>query len=290
MLSKDKCVKCNDKCVYKTNSFLFCRGHFNEYIFGKVKRILKSYSLPNTKKILALSGGKDSTLLFYILSKLGYDFSPIYIDFGFCPKTTNFISKLSLYFKKEIIIITDRDYNIKVKDIIEKSKTNPCVLCSSIRRYILNDYAYKNGFDVIITGHNLTDIINQTLNNIKNSFLLGFKNTTPYLRSNKKLIARLKPLYLVTDNEAKTFVKINKIPFLRLKCKYFKGFFFKKYINLMEKENIDVLIKMAFSLINLSKIVEEIKSVKLFADKECSICGYPSTSDICYFCKIKKYC
>jgi uncharacterized protein (TIGR00269 family) len=287
MTINNRCDKCNEKPVYKTKYLLLCKGHFNEYIFGKVARVLKKYTKPSTKKLLALSGGKDSTVLVYILSKLNYDFTPIYIDFDFSEKNKKFIFNLSSYFKKEVIIVKDIDYKIKIKEIIKNSNSNPCVICSTARRYILNDYAFKNNFEVILTGHNLTDTINQALNNIKNNFILGFKNTTPYLNSGIKLVSRLKPLYFLTDRETKLFAKINKIPYFKSKCPYFKEFFFKKYINKMEKNDESVLLKMGYSFISFSKIIEEIKKDKLSSDKECKICGYPSTADTCSFCQMK---
>jgi tRNA(Ile)-lysidine synthase TilS/MesJ len=285
MSINNRCDKCNEKPIYKTKSLSLCKGHFNEYIFGKVARVLKKYTKPSTKKLLALSGGKDSSVLFYILLKLNYDFAPIYIDFGFSEKNTKFIAEISSYFKKDIIIIKDTDYQIKIKKIIKNSNSNPCVICSTARRHILNDYAYKNGFEVILTAHNLTDIVNQAFNNIKNNFILGFKNTTPYLSSNTKLVSRLKPLYFVTELESKIFAQTNKIPYFKSRCKYFKGFFFKKYINGMEKEDLNILLKMGYSLINFSKIIEGIKNEKI-SDRFCKICGYLSSNDICSFCRI----
>lgn len=285
------CIKCREKSVFVSNKISFCKGHFNEYIFGKSVKILKKYINRKTKILLALSGGKDSVLCFYILNKLGYDFTPVYIDFETDNKNSELIKKLSRYFKREIIFLKSSDYSVNIKKLIQqKSNSNPCVICSTVRRYILNDYAFKNKYEIIATGHNLTDSLNQALSNIKNNFFLGFKNITPFLKSvnEKKLAGRIKPLYLVTDREAEIFVKLNKIPYFKGKCIYFKGFFFKKYINLMEKENQSVLLNMTNSLVNFSILFDKIKTNIEIPERICKLCGYPSTDNICSFCKITK--
>lgn len=286
------CSKCQKTPVFESKETLLCKGHFNEYIFGKASKVLRKYANKKSKILLALSGGKDSVCCFYILSRLGYDFTPVYLDFNFNKKNLRFIKKLSDKFKKEIIVLKSLDYGLDIKKLIDKKfGSNPCVICSTARRYILNDYGVKNKFELISTGHNLTDAINQALNNIKNNFFLGFKNITPFLKpqKEKKLLGRIKPLYLATDNEIKFFMEINDIPYFKGKCPYFKGFFFKKYINNMEKENKDILIKMAYSLANFSSVIEKTKDNIFVSDKLCKLCGYPSSGDICSFCKITKY-
>ncbi len=283
-----KCIKCQKNLIVSI-LYPLCRGHFNEYIYGKVSKILNRYIDRKSKILLALSGGKDSTALFFILKKLNYNFTPVYLEFDISKDNVIFIEKLKKKYKMDIIILYDRDYGISVKKTIErKSLSNPCTICSTARRYILNDYAIKNNYDVIATGHNMSDILNQALNNIKNNFWLGFKNTTPYLphKKEEKIVSRIKPFYLITDREIKLFNKINKIPYFKGKCRYFKGFLFKKHIEKIEKENYQVLENMSNSLMNFSTMMEVLKKNLNIPQRTCTICDYPTTDTICSFCKL----
>lgn len=291
------CIKCKSESVFNSLGISLCKGHFNEYVFGKVDKTLKKFKISKKSKILvALSGGKDSVNCLYLLKKLYFEnIEAIHIktDFGF-------YSEKSYKYSRRIAEILDIKLNvldlskgldISVSKLIDSQKKNPCNVCSTVRRYFLNKFAFENKFEFIATGHTLSDVINQMMNNVKNNFLLGFKNLSPVLFGDEKLklVARLKPLFFVSDLENKIFLKMNKIPYYSGKCPYFKDKTFKKYINKMEKDRREDLNKMAYSLIQMSRFFYDLKELKI-ETKNCKICGYPGVSEICKFCRLFSSC
>ena len=73
-----KCIKCGKKEVLSS----FCRSHFIDYLEKKVRKTIRQHKLIPRKKNLgvAVSGGKDSTVLLYMLHKFGYKPIGITID------------------------------------------------------------------------------------------------------------------------------------------------------------------------------------------------------------------
>ena len=73
-----KCVKCGKEELCSG----FCKTHIKRYFEEKVKKTIKKFQLFSHKdKIaVAVSGGKDSTVLLYVLHKLKYNVTGITVD------------------------------------------------------------------------------------------------------------------------------------------------------------------------------------------------------------------
>lgn len=119
------------------------------------------------KILLAISGGQDSILLIKSLDNLkNYSINKkirityIYIDHQWKNNSNKQIKHLINYLKSknnEIII-----YQINKITLSEKE-------CRQYRYNIIIQYAISNKYQLIITGHNLTDKIETFINNISRS-------------------------------------------------------------------------------------------------------------------------
>ncbi len=279
------CQQCSNKAAVVTTAYSRCEKHFTEYVIAKVFKIIKKYEIDKRLKILlAYSGGKDSSVALFILKKLGFiNIQPVFIKLDF-----DFFNSIAYDIEKDIKIIDiKKEFDISANSIKSKTNSSFCKICSTIKRYFLNHYAYTNGYDLIVTGHNMSDIITSAFLNIKNNFFLGFSNLSPYLQSKKelKLVARLKPLFFLTDFEIKKFAEINSVKHSLFKCQYSINNFFKKHLSNIENEDYTTVEKMANSLIEFSKKVDHYVDLMKIKSIACSLCGYPSTSGICSFCK-----
>lgn len=283
-----KCIKCNDLSVYQTTSYSFCKGHFNEYFFAKIEKVIKRSKIPKDSKILiAYSGGKDSSTINFVFKKLGFkSIKTVYLklDFDFLNENHKKIEEI-----KDINILDiNKIYGVSASLLKTKSNKSYCKICSTIKRYFLNRYAFENNYDIIVTGHNMSDIITSAFLNIKNSFFLGFTNLTPYLlgKNEFKLVARLKPLFYLTDNEIKKFVELNSINFISQDCPNSINSNIKKALRKLEETEYSTLEKMASTLIEFSKKTDEYAKIIGIKTNLCEKCGYPSSSNICGFCKL----
>ncbi|HBD07321.1 MAG TPA: tRNA 2-thiocytidine(32) synthetase TtcA [Syntrophobacteraceae bacterium] len=119
--------------------------------------------------VVAVSGGKDSLLLLWLLRErlarvpIAYELLAVHIDLGFDPEPA---MRLDAFFRKEGFdyrIITT-DYGLRAHG--PENRENPCFLCARLRRTTLFQVAQKAGCAKIAFGHNQDDFIETFFINI----------------------------------------------------------------------------------------------------------------------------
>ena len=266
----------------------------------KVKKTIEKIKLSKKEKILvALSGGKDSTTLAYLLKKFGYNIEGFHINLSmgdYSKKCLDAVKKLC----KELNIKLHL-YNIKeemggsmcyIRTSIQTTNgkgLKNCAICGVIKKWIMNKEARKLKVDKIATGHNLDDECQ--------TFLMNFLKGSPQLSANsgaitknvkdKKFITRIKPLFYVAENDIREYSKKMKLPVVYEKCPCALDSYriqirqFTNSLTTKEKENI---------MKNFDRLSKKIQKLKC-RDSElnyCEICGEPSRKKICKMCEMVK--
>ncbi len=121
------------------------------------------------RMVVAVSGGKDSLLLLWLLRErlrripIRYDLTAVYIDPGFDASAG---SRLEAFFLKEgfdyRIIRTDHGLRAHSPE----NRENPCFLCARLRRTMLFQLARSLNCRKIALGHNQDDLIETFFINI----------------------------------------------------------------------------------------------------------------------------
>ncbi|MDR2601832.1 MAG: tRNA 2-thiocytidine biosynthesis TtcA family protein [Spirochaetaceae bacterium] len=127
-----------------------------------VKAVLEMGLIEDGDRILiAVSGGKDSTILAVTLSRIRaalkkqYDLKAVHISTDFCSCCKK--SVLSERLEKEGVPFDD--VFVPVIGRLKEGRKMNCYWCSTQRRLELIRYAQENGFNVIALGHHLDDVI-----------------------------------------------------------------------------------------------------------------------------------
>src|SRR3989344_5576392 len=201
-----------------------------------VKQTLKKIKLSKKERILlALSGGKDSSVTAYLLKKFGYKIEGFHIDLKIgkysekCLEKVkelcnNLRIKLHVYdIKKEMgsgmcYLRTAIQSNYKQN---KKGQLKNCAICGVIKKWVLNIEARKiKSIDKIATGHNLDDECQTFLLNIFKGSPNLSANSGPITRNltDKKFIPRIKPLFYVAEEDVLAYAKEKKLPFNPEKC------------------------------------------------------------------------
>lgn len=270
----------------------------------EVKKIIDSYALfnKNEKIIVALSGGKDSTSVLYILKKLGYNVEGLMIDLNLGQWSEVHKKNMSLFCKelkiKFHIVDLKKEFGQGIcfikKIVKEKKNLSGCTVCGVIKRWILNKWSKKLSADKIVTGHNLNDECQTILMNfLKGNLYLGI-NSTPMtgisksekinFSIKKNFAQRVKPLFFISESKIKEYSKKMNFPILYDRCPCAIGTYrveTRKWI--LEISDSDKLRIVN----NFQKIIPKLKKKKSFGEiKNCKICGEPSRKDICNACEM----
>lgn len=269
-------------------------------IESKVKKTLKKTGLGKNKKILvALSGGKDSTLTAHLLKKFGFNIEGFHIDLKIgkysndCLKAVKELCKqldikLHIYdIKKEMG--AGMCYLRSSVQSMQKRKNSikNCAVCGVIKKWIMNREARKLKADFIATGHNMDDEAQTFLMNI----LKGSPNLSANIGevtknfSDEKFIPRIKPLFYVSENDIREFAKQKKLPVVYEKCPCSIDSYrvsVREFLDDFSEENKKNILK------NFKRVQNKIKKIKVLELKYCKICKEPSRKNICKKCELLK--
>ena len=289
-----KCRKCGEKAVIKLyqHNLALCKKHFLEFIEERVKKTIHDFQMFEKEDniLVAVSGGKDSLALSYLLHKLGYSISLLHIDLGidgYSDNSRRISENFAQKFKLPLRIISLREeWGGGIKDFSRKTYKSVCSLCGMVKRYYFNKTAYEKGMDVIATGHNLDDMVSALLSN-----LLGWRTSyivkqLPVLPEEGKLKKKVKPLIYLTEREIGAYTFLSGISFLREECPYSREASFLRVKHLLNQIEISSPgTKFTFYrgfLENLHLFQKEERKVNL---NDCLLCGFPTISKVCSFCK-----
>lgn len=142
-----------------------------KWFLSNVKRAIQRYAMiqPDERVAVALSGGKDSMVLLYLLhylqqySHLNFHLCAVHIDCGWAqPKAPlrQLCSQLSIPLSFENSCIAQAIFPER------KPISNPCALCSRLRRGALVQWAAQNQCTKLALGHQRDDFVETAFLNL----------------------------------------------------------------------------------------------------------------------------
>ncbi|HNR65915.1 MAG TPA: tRNA 2-thiouridine(34) synthase MnmA, partial [Atribacterota bacterium] len=120
----------------------------------------------SNRVLVALSGGIDSSVAAFLLKEKGYQVAGLYLHLIEDPKNSTLSDsrvRAQEVASKLALPLYQIDYRedfcrIIIKDFMEQYRRgltpNPCIFCNEkVKFRLLYDFAFKEGFDYIATGH-----------------------------------------------------------------------------------------------------------------------------------------
>lgn len=259
----------------------------------------------NDRLLLAISGGKDSFVLFDVISRIhnpsklgvitvsegieGYNRDEDVIWFlNSCRKLGIEFIKTSF---KEVL-------NYKLKDLVEMTinsnlNVSPCTFCGMIRRRIVNKYARELGYDKVLTAHNLDDEVQTAFINILRGDLNRLLQSHPKgPRLSNLFVKRVKPLRKVYEWECAVYAYLNNFKFQEVECPYIISrptlrAKIREYLYRLESVNPGVLLRFLNFVDEL--VIKHIGDADLLPQlPTCKFCGEPTAHNrtICKTCEL----
>lgn len=273
------------------------KEEFNEKIFSRINNLISEYNLIKEGELiaLALSGGKDSVLTLHALKNyqdiLDFDLVAISVDEGIEGYRSHGVEAAVSNAEELGVRLIQKSFKeeegFPLDDIYQNFKS-ACIPCGVFRRNILNKSAYELGADKIATGHNLDDEIQSFLMSFARGDTIKFSKFGPELDViHPKLVPRIKPLWNTPEKEVGMWAVLNNIDIHLEECPYSKLSLrakIKGFLNNAEDKNPGVKQNIMKSFQKILAFDNDINTHL----NECTICGEPTSSEICKACEIKK--
>ena len=192
-----------------------------QQLLSYVRRAIQDYNMieEGDKIAVGISAGKDSLALLLALRHLQYfypkkfELEAITVSLGF----DNFdLSKVRAFCKELGVNYTVYETEIGKIVFEERKESNPCSLCSKMRKGALNDKAKELGCNKIALGHNKDDI-NETL--LMSLFYEGRIHTmSPVTHLERSELTVIRPLIYAPEKDIKYFAKKQDLPVVKSPC------------------------------------------------------------------------
>ena len=245
-----KCKKCPSKAVIdlSRHNAAFCKSCFTEFVHNQVIRAIKSQDMFGIKDriLVAVSGGKDSLVLWAILLKLGFQADALYVNLGIGTyskasyhKVIQFEQQVaSSYHRKLLVHHVEEEAGAGIKDLSDLLRRPTCSACGTVKRYQFNKAAVDHDYDVMATGHNLDDEAARLLGNVLHWQEDYLDKQSPTLPASVEGFAKkVKPLYRLTEREIAAYAVLHGIDYIVEECPMAKGaktILYKEVLNTLE--------------------------------------------------------
>ncbi|MDD3051867.1 MAG: ATP-binding protein [Candidatus Cloacimonetes bacterium] len=195
------------------------------------------------KVIIALSGGKDSSLLFEIMKDLSIDVIGVHVKLfpsEDSEKVCNFLVK------NQITVL-----ETNILEQAKSSQKNDCFICSRLRRKALLEYADKISVKKIAFAHHKDDVVETLLMNM--IYSREISTMIPKQKLFKGEFEIIRPFYFVEERLLSLLAKELQPLIFENKCRmdyYSKRHYIKEIISEIKKQHpkTDILDNIFSSL------------------------------------------
>ncbi|AFM98011.1 adenine nucleotide alpha hydrolase [Encephalitozoon hellem ATCC 50504] len=260
---------------------------------------------------VGMSGGKDSTVLAYVLDLLnkrhGYGVELVLLSVdegiaGYRDQSIVSVCKNSARLGLELKIVSFEElFGTTMDNVVQKiGRKGNCTYCGVFRRQALEDAAKRMGVNVIATGHNADDVAETVLLNIIRGDISRLRRCTlakTRPQSNGKgemmSLSRLKPFKHIYQKEIVLYAFHKKLEYFSTECTYSLGASrgdLRMLVKQLEREDPKVIL----NVIRSGDMLQEEEPAHR-TPVPCTLCGHSTSSHdaICNGCtlvrKLRQY-
>ncbi|KIP09852.1 hypothetical protein PHLGIDRAFT_102183 [Phlebiopsis gigantea 11061_1 CR5-6] len=253
---------------------------------------------PGDRVAIGASGGKDSTVLAYVMKALndryqyGLELFLLSIDegiTGYRDDSLETVKRNQQQYDMPLKILSyDELYGWTMDAIVSQvGKKNNCTFCGVFRRQALDRGAAMLNVDHIVTGHNADDIAETVLMNIMRGDIARLGRCTSICTQGEDTIKRSKPFKYAYEKEIVMYAYFKKLDYFSTECIYspdaYRGHA-RVFLKDLEAARPSAIIDIIHSG-EAFEIKEEVKATQKI-QQTCKRCGYMSSNELCKACSL----
>ena len=190
-------------------------------LLGCIRRADEDFGLikDGDRIAVGVSGGKDSIALLYALrlykyfSKTKYDIIGITLDMGLFHPDTDEIQKFCSANDIEYKVVPTKIGNIVFE---ARKESNPCALCSNLKRGALHNAAIEENCNKVALGHHFDDVLETLMMSLL--YEGRFNTFSPLTYMERKNIYVIRPMVYASEMEIIGVAKRHNLPVFKSGC------------------------------------------------------------------------
>lgn len=217
-----------------------------QQIYSKTRQALDNYNMikDGDKIAVGVSGGKDSITLLHSLTGLkrfypaSYELVAICINLGFDNQNFSEIEKVCCELRVPVHFV-----DTQISEIVFQSRkeTNPCALCSKMRKGALNQTALELGCNKVAYGHHRDDVVETMMLSL--IYEGRFHTFSPVTYLDQTGLTVIRPFIYLKEADIQGFINKNNITICKNRCPadgYTKRQYMKDLLKEINAETKDV--------------------------------------------------
>jgi tRNA-5-methyluridine54 2-sulfurtransferase len=302
-----KCRKCGATASIHMpqHRLALCKNHYLDWFLEQTQKNIEKYRMAEKSDqiLVAVSGGKDSLVLWDALSRLGYSADGLYIhlgitaDINYSPRSLEYCRMFAEEHQLKLNVYSvEAEFGKSIPEMLETSQRGQeraCSLCGLVKRRVFNKYTREHGYPIIATGHNLDDEVAVLFSNNLSWNTDQMTRQAPVLPETDYFARKIKPFCRIYERETAAYTLMRGIAYIEEECPFAVGSrtnYFKTIFNRLEKD------QPGSKLFYYTRFLQEKKAGFLNKSENqpsdvhiCPTCGeITASSGDCALCRVLK--
>ncbi|KYQ88170.1 ATP-binding domain-containing protein 3 [Tieghemostelium lacteum] len=250
------------------------------------------------KVAIGASGGKDSTVLAEIMTKLnkkydyGLDLFLLSIDegiTGYRDDSLETVKRNQEQYQIPLKILSYKElYNWTMDEIVKEiGLKNNCTFCGVFRRQALDRGAIILGANKIVTGHNADDIAETVLINLLRGDIPRLQRCVNIVTGSEGALPRSKPFKYTYQKEIVMYAYFKKLDYFSTECIYAPNAY-RGHVRDFLKDLEAIRPSIIIDIIHSGENFHFNEEFKMPVQGTCIQCGYISSNQLCMACELLK--
>jgi len=300
-----RCKVCRERAVaeVRQHNMALCQRCYLDWFPRYTRKTIDKFDMiaPDDRVLVAVSGGKDSQVLWRVLVELGFQADGMVIDLGigddgqgapagsgYSAESTDHVRELATTLGRPLWVIDLREALGQTVPDVRRGARPVCSACGVVKRWVMNRVAWEGGYDCVATGHNLDDEVSALFGNVLSwdtHFLSRQHPVSPQL--GERLMRKVKPFCYFTERETAMYAILSGTPWYHEECPNSVGattIGYKELLNQLETGARGSKRRFFDGFLRQQQIFRDHQEPIAMA--YCERCGMPSPAETCGFCRL----